>query len=301
MLPRSLKQDCETRWNTKLDMMAAVLFSYDEVMDILQTRGEWHRMRNTSKETLQMLVKFLQPFKDATLELSGSKYPTMNRVVLWKSKLMANCQPSASDTTAMEVLKRRCLQLLDARIQVHDHAKLAVLLSPKFKQLRMFSQQEKEAIYDLARVELSNFPPPEEQEQQMETSQSSQAMVTEEELETGAAAPFSEWEDQEDHEAAAESDEVDRYLQLKITPLPPTMGPDGKLQPAKEETVLAFWKRHAKSFPKMARLAKKILCVPATSVSCEATFSKSGRTLEERRTQLGTATVNALLFLNSNM
>ena len=47
LLPRSLKQECETRWNTKLDMMEAVLSSYDEVMDILQTRGEWQRMRYT--------------------------------------------------------------------------------------------------------------------------------------------------------------------------------------------------------------------------------------------------------------
>ena len=285
LLPRSLKQECETRWNTKLDMMEAVLYSYDEVMSILQARGEWHRMRNTSKETLQVLVDFLKPFKKATEELSGSKYPTINLVALWKSSLMLHCQPLASDTTALEVLKRRCLKLLGDRIDLDDHVKLAVMLSPKFKQLRMFSQQEREAVYHFARVEMSNFPPQENAEEEvMEVSQPT------DQDEPGPAAPFSQWEDLQDN-VPNDADELDRYLQLKTE----SEATDGK------DYVLHFWKKKATEFPVMARLVKKTLCVPATSVSCESAFSTSGRTLENRRTQLGPASVNALLFLNSNM
>lgn len=176
---------------------------------------------------------------------------------------------------ALEELKRRCLKLLGERIELSDHVKLGVMLSPKFKQLRMFTQQEREAVY--------NFPPSEdEEEQMMEASQG-----------TGQDEPggaFSQWEDVEDT-VPADADELDRYLQLRTSP----DATDNR------DYVLKFWQKNAKIFPKMARLVRKTLCVPATSVSCEAAFSMSERTLESRRTHLGPASVNALLFLNSNM
>ena len=237
-----------------------------------------------------MLVDFLKPFKKATEELSGSKYPTIHLVPLWKSVLMEHCQPKASDPCGLEVLKRRCLKLLDERIELGDHVKLAVMLSPKFKQLRMFTRQEREAVYNFARVEMSNFPPTEdaaeEEEEVMQTSQASEGTEREEPL--GA---FSQWEDVEET-GPGDEDELEQYLQLKIS-----SESDSKDQ----DYVLKFWQKNAKRFPKMARLVRKTLCVPATSVACESTFSKSGRTLENRRTTLGPASVNALLFLNSNM
>lgn len=98
--------------------------------------------------------------------------------------------------------------------------------------------------------------------------------------------PFSQWEDVEDI-VVERGDEVDAYLKHKSTM------PD-------DRHILEFWKHNVKLFPKVARLAQKILCVPAFSVSYESAFSVSGRTLENRRTSLGTASVNALLFISSN-
>lgn len=77
-LKQSLKQECETRWNTKLEMVKSVLNAFEDIQSTLLERGEMHRMSHISKDILQMLVQFLQPFKQATEELGGSKYCTIN-------------------------------------------------------------------------------------------------------------------------------------------------------------------------------------------------------------------------------
>ena len=52
----------------------------------------------------------------------------------------------------------------------------------------------------------------------------------------------------------------------------------------KSLTSLIRFTFHFLFLPTMARLARKILCVPASSVSCESAFSISGRALENRWT-----------------
>jgi len=108
-LKQSLKQECETRWNTKLEMVKSVLNSFEDIQSILLGQGEMHRMSHISKDILQMLVQFLQPFKQATEELSGSKYCIINLVALWKTTLMTHCQISQSqaEPAPLRILKHR--------------------------------------------------------------------------------------------------------------------------------------------------------------------------------------------------
>lgn len=75
---RTLKQECETRWNTKLAMVESVLGAFNDVQRFLMTRGEIQKMSHISKDVLQMLVQFLTPFKIASDELSASNYPTIH-------------------------------------------------------------------------------------------------------------------------------------------------------------------------------------------------------------------------------
>ncbi len=89
-LKKSLEQECEMRRITKLDMKESVLLQYDDMRSILIGKAEIHRMRNITKDTLELLVMFLKPFKQAAEEMSGSEYPTINLVALWKVKLITN-------------------------------------------------------------------------------------------------------------------------------------------------------------------------------------------------------------------
>ena len=50
---------------------------------------------------------------------------------------------------------------------------------------------------------------------------------------------------------------------------------------------LEFWKRNAGRFPHVALQAQKLLCVPATSLSCERLFSAAGILVDQ--TSIGMA------------
>ena len=99
---------------------------------------------------------------------------------------------------------------------------------------------------------------------------------------------FNQWADVQGDNVETVQDEVDRYIKHNAS-----LPNDGD--------ILHFWKYNENLFPSLARLARNILCVPASSVSCESAFSVTGRTLENRRTCLSTLSVNAIMFLNSNM
>ena len=82
-------------------------------------------------------------------------------------------------------------------------------------------------------------------------------------------------------------DEVARYQ------LAESMGPSGK--------PLQWWKEHAHAFPRLTKLAKAVLCVPATSPPSERVFSASGLIASQQRASLKASNVDALVFLNKNM
>ena len=69
----------------------------------------------------------------------------------------------------------------------------------------------------------------------------------------------------------------------------------------KNHDVLAWWSKHATTFPRLALLARKYLCGTATSVPSERLFSAAGYIVSDRRSCLKPATVNMLCFLAANL
>ena len=65
-----------------------------------------------------------------------------------------------------------------------------------------------------------------------------------------------------------------------------------------DENLLNWWKNHSSTFPNLARLAKKILSIPASSASSERNFSTAGSVITEKRTRLSPNNVDAILFIH---
>jgi hypothetical protein len=66
------------------------------------------------------------------------------------------------------------------------------------------------------------------------------------------------------------------------------------------ETALEWWKHNEKLFPKTASLARKFLCIPATSVQSERLFSATGRLISDQRNRLLPEHAESLVFFNKN-
>ena len=63
--------------------------------------------------------------------------------------------------------------------------------------------------------------------------------------------------------------------------------------------VLLWWKLNAHRYPVIAKMANNFLSIPATSVSSESTFSTGGRVLDDYRSSLKPAMVEALVCASS--
>jgi hypothetical protein len=64
--------------------------------------------------------------------------------------------------------------------------------------------------------------------------------------------------------------------------------------------LLPWWKSKSANFPILARAARAILCIPASSLMPKCTFSSAGNTRTNKRNALKPNTLNAFLYLRSN-
>ncbi|XP_039140559.1 uncharacterized protein LOC120277784 [Dioscorea cayenensis subsp. rotundata] len=63
-------------------------------------------------------------------------------------------------------------------------------------------------------------------------------------------------------------------------------------------SILEWWSRHTETFPTLAKIAKQLLAVPASTVAVEQTFSNGGNILHERRSRLGPESLEAQTCLD---
>ena len=64
--------------------------------------------------------------------------------------------------------------------------------------------------------------------------------------------------------------------------------------------ILAFWKQKEAALPNLAWLAKRILCIPASSTASERSFSAGGRVVSSSRTLLNSDKAETLIWIMQN-
>ncbi len=64
---------------------------------------------------------------------------------------------------------------------------------------------------------------------------------------------------------------------------------------------LVWWKAHKEQYPRLCSLARKYLCIPATSSPSERVFSTGGNIVSCRRSALKPQNVDRLVFLAKNL
>ena len=68
-----------------------------------------------------------------------------------------------------------------------------------------------------------------------------------------------------------------------------------------DSDTLKYWTNNRKKFPLLSRLARKFLCIPASSATLERVFSTAGNAVSERRTSLSIDNIEMLVYMKENM
>ncbi|KAL6861247.1 hypothetical protein ACP4OV_016947 [Aristida adscensionis] len=98
--------------------------------------------------------------------------------------------------------------------------------------------------------------------------------------------PWAAWDQQLSNELQAQvSTELDRYLEENPIPR------------SKEFDIINWWKGNTSKYPILARIARDLLAVPASSVASECAFSTGERVISTSRCSLLPDTVEALVCL----
>jgi hypothetical protein len=198
----------------------------------------------------------------------------------------------------LKILRERTLELLDLMFQLDVRHFAATMLHPKYRQLKGCSGEEKDFACQHIREEMMKI---------IKHDQSCSSIIIEpstkkQKLEQSILERYeddSEYDcnlsDKEDDSSASvdydykppKPDELTKYLEIHIDKTQLSQNP------------LDFWRSNQNIFPILAKVARKIHCIPATSASVERQFSGAGLVLNERRTCLDPDNVDNILFIRS--
>ncbi|KAL1276173.1 hypothetical protein QQF64_035796 [Cirrhinus molitorella] len=251
-LPHGLVQECETRWNSKIDMLKSVSKQYREINELLESRGQSESMEGIHQNTLTTVIDFLEPFKKASEELQGEDYPTLHLVMLWFYKLDAHCKPVFGDPEYMALLHQKLI-LTDAH-------KIALFLCPHYKSLKMMTETERKNLHRIIGnliypVSFEAADSPETSSTTAPRTSTGEDVTNKSQREKRPRVDFAEWAND-----AGLTNEFERYCAAHFT-----------LDDCDENRLLEFWERQAPTFPRLRALARRILCVPASSAASEST------------------------------
>ncbi|XP_025192690.1 zinc finger BED domain-containing protein DAYSLEEPER-like [Melanaphis sacchari] len=259
-----LVQEVKTRWNTRLLMLESIQRSLPEIIKI---HGEFFcRLQNINRDLLQSLITFLKIFKSASDELEV-KYANLEI-----NNLDEDVEVNID--SIMKILGNKALTILDNKFQLSDVHEIAVFLWPKFKMLKMFSEENGERSLILGDIELGLL------KFEIEDGEKRANSVTEtninsnsQELTSKEATMFSEWEDGVDERAQQSiykyKKELESYREENYD--------------ISDDQILDFWSKQTLRFPYLSKLARQILPIPASIASSERSFSVAGRVIEQRR------------------
>lgn len=337
-LTPKLKQAVGTRWNGILIMLNSIHCEFDHHREILASFSKQEKMDRISQALLNELVRFLQVFEIATKELEAFKTPTLHLVAHWRKVLLEHCDnvdeerveqdadgaeltiPSDSDEikTIKNLIKD---QLLNKFKLTALHAAATYLdprQKPKISELDIDEDFLLEAIGIIQSTMIRNGPPTPVAGNKRPAPASTGRCPRKPKR---AAIPIatrrraindfsSEDEDDDDGDDQSFRDksaaaveilimtELQEYEAYRLPKSEKIMMKEGDQN--SRLGILLWWKSKASQWPILARAARSVLAIPASSSMSENNFSDSGNTVSKKRNSLKPSTLNTLMFLRSN-
>ncbi|KAF7129192.1 hypothetical protein RHSIM_Rhsim10G0103300 [Rhododendron simsii] len=278
--------DVPTRWNSTYEMLEAALPLRDAFarLDLIDKNYD-HNPSNEEWEIATIICECLEVFFKATCHFSGTCFPTSN--VFFPEICKIQMQLNEWETSEYDFLRLMAKPMSQKFAKYWDESCLAlavsVVLDPRCKMAvvefyyeQIYGPCESTSYIDRVRTTFSKlFDEYGSGGGVLEGSSSSRSHAV-----MGSSKHnldgFQEWYEKAHASSihAYQKSEMDQYLEEIVFPN------------TEDFNILHWWKVNSGKYPTLARMARDILAVPATTVASEAAFSVGGRVIDESRASL---------------
>ena len=281
----SLIQDVATRWNSTYFMYERLaeqrVAIYAVIHDERVTAPAQRHLdlSDDQWDLLTQLLVVLKPLQVATTALCAEQTVSASLICpVVDGLLKHHLKIKEGDLGALISFKKVVSQELCRRFEFDEDsvAVLATAVDPRHSHLTCFTPEQRSGVQDILR----------EKVQQM-TSSGKQMQGEEPAKKKKKETAMSFLLGMTTQDDSDSSTEVDRFVA------------ESQLQP--DDDALEWWGRNEHRFPMVANLARRLLCVPATSVPSERIFSTAGMIVNNLRSSLSPDNVDMLIFLNKNL
>ncbi|XP_046332731.2 E3 SUMO-protein ligase ZBED1-like [Haliotis rufescens] len=330
--------DVVTRWNSAYDMMTRFLEMQCAVLTVLmdkvvsKCKGDLATLSDEETRLTEDVIQFLKPMKDMTTMLCTENSPTVSIIMPLKHHLMnVALTPKDDDSPTVAEMKRIMASDIEPRyVKQAEMLCVASAVDPRFKHLPFLSAEEKYDVFgnitaQTAKITEKNKPviktEPDTNQDPPLPHLPEGPLKTEFE---NTSAPTYDSHRQEPSQSPCDSP-IDCTNSTKPSTLLEGLLGDVfivKSEPAKSafelakldvdryccepgialgDSSLSWWKTKEDKYPRLAQLAKMMLCIPATSVPSERAFSTAGDIVSHQRASMKPENVDILLFLKKNL
>lgn len=329
LLNTTLKQDNATRWNSVLTMLESVQRNRLDITNLLAAKRQMHRVTAIYGPLQDELIRFLTPFREATLALEFSCKPTLHLVCFWRYQLELHCSPIvadyniinlsneeeviAKDSDSIVALKDIVKRVLTEKWKLHQMHILATLLDPlqrhrltkKYKvddrSVRQAKEELKSLMFRYVNYDISDgslLSPTDTNSRPIEPERPTKRLRGPHAISYHDMSDDSDDDTTSGNERLEDADAVEvsinqehaSYFKYKLP------------KDTKESNydIMMWWKKNEDDFPILSKVARSVLAIPASSAKSESNFSDAGNTITDKRNALGPHRVNDMLFLRSN-
>ncbi|XP_068081423.1 E3 SUMO-protein ligase ZBED1-like isoform X2 [Anabrus simplex] len=261
-------------------MLESVQCQYSALWEKLAEKGQTNHMDGIDIKLLNDVIALLQPFKEASKELECEKSPTLHLVLPWKMTLLQHLtqEPNTGEASEIELLRNHIKLYMEEKFIIHKYHKVATFLWAPFRHLKMMPDNERCDVTAEVKSLMMDETFMNDDHSNLPGSSNSTTMP-----QPAKVMKFASWADVDD--GPTPTDELERYLRQNC---------------GMEEDIASYWRTNGQNYPKLHQIAKKVLCIQASSSASERNFSSAGFILNARRSHLHPDNVDALLFIHSN-
>ena len=289
-LETSLKQSVETRWDSTLTLLESIDASFDKLLELAEEKpGLEEKLLQINRPLLKLLIPLLLPFRIAREKLCRNSLPTFHEVAVIKEFLIyKHCKESVSDMSVIKILKKRLRRSVMQYFEVTQEHLIASYLTPGLKVNFLQKFHDQTMVSNARQLLRTLFSDAIKALKEKET-----ATVIEESEEIPAKVLKSNDMLSDFYSVTVSSQrtslsEIEKYQVMFVT------------ESDKDDSPIVFWQRNSHLFPNLSVIAIKLLSIPATSVKSEQNFSAAGHMMNDKRANLGSDVLDALLYLKSN-